>query len=281
MEIPILLGRQIDERDVRAGAAVCVVNEVFAKTFFPNENPVGRHFGLGGTPPEDLEIVGVARIARYNSLKGDTPTVSYVPYSQNLRFTGQMTYELRAAGDPLALAESVRRIVSEADPRIPVSNIVTQAKRIDQTISQERTFATLCACFAVLALLIASVGLYGVMAYSVIRRTNEIGIRMALGAERRQLIWMVLREVLAMAVVGLGIGLAAAMTGASLIQSFLFQLKPNDPTALAIAAATLLAATLVAGFGPAAAALASRSMDGVAGRVIYTYPPCSDRRIPV
>jgi len=176
-----------------------------------------------------------------------------VPYSQSLKFTGQMTYELRAAGDPLALTETVERIVGQAD-RIPVSNVVTQVKRIDQTIGQERTFATLCARFSVLALLIACVGLYGTMAYSVARRTNEIGIRMALGAERGRVIWMVLREVLAMGVVGLGLGLIAALATSRLIESFLFQMKPNDPLALGLAAVTLLAATLVAGFGPASAA---------------------------
>ena len=251
MEIPLLLGRQVDERDVRAKARVVVVNEVFAKTFFSGQHPIGRHFQLGG---DDLEIIGIVKNARYSSLKQEIPPVCYIPYSQSLRFTGQMTYELRAAGDPLALSESVRRMVSQADPRIPVSNIVTQAKRIDQTISQERTFATLCTCFAVLALFIACVGLYGTMAYSVTRRTNEIGIRVALGARRGQLIWMVLREVLAMGVTGLGIGLVAATATSHLVQSFLFQMKPNDPLALALAGMTLLLATIVAGFIPASAA---------------------------
>ena len=121
-----------------------------------------------------------------------------------------MTYEVRAAGDPLGLARAVRRVVQQADARVPVSNIGTQAERIDQTISQERTFAWLCACFAALALAIACVGLYGTMAYAVARRTNEIGIRMALGAERRRIVWMVLREVFALGAAGLAIGLAAA-----------------------------------------------------------------------
>lgn len=162
-----------------------------------------------------------------------------------------MTYELQAAGDPLALTAAVRQVVRRIDSRVPVANIGTQAARIDQTTSQERTFATLCSCFAALALLIAGVGLYGTMAYGVARRTNEIGIRMALGAERWRLVWMVLREVLAMAVVGLGIGLPAAFTVSDFVQSFLFQVKPNDPLALTLATATLLAAALLAGFGPA------------------------------
>jgi macrolide transport system ATP-binding/permease protein len=251
MQIRILLGREIGERDIRAGAPVAIVNELFAKTYFGNENPIGRHFGLGGAKAVDLEIVGVAKTSRYHSLKQDTPPVAYIPYSQNLRFLGQMIYELRAAGDPLTLSGNVRQIVQQADSRIPVYNIVTQARQIGQTISQERTFATLCTCFAVLAVLIACVGLYGTMAYSVARRTNEIGIRMALGAERPRLIWMVLREVLLMAAVGLGIGLPVAVLTSHFVQSFLFGMKPNDPLALAVAGGILLTAAILAGYGPA------------------------------
>jgi predicted permease len=251
MQIPILLGREVDQRDVRRGAGVAVVNEVFAKTYFGGENPQGRHFGLGGSAPVDLEIIGVSKTARYNSLKRDIPPVAYVPYSQNLRNLNSMTYELRASGGPLSLAGAVRQVVRQADARVPVSNVGTQAARIDQTISQERTFATLCTCFAVLAVLIACVGLYGTMAYSVARRTNEIGIRMALGAERPRLVWMVLREALAMAAVGLGIGLPAAVATSHVLENFLFQMKPNDPLALAAAAVTLLAAVVLAGYGPA------------------------------
>ena len=128
---------------------------------------------------------------------------------------------------------------------------MTQSRTIDQTIGQERTFATLCTCFAVLAVVIACVGLYGMMAYSVARRTNEIGIRMALGARRTRLIWMVLREVLVMAVVGLSIGMAAALATTKFVQAFLFQMKPNDPLALTLAAVVLLAAAALAGYGPA------------------------------
>jgi macrolide transport system ATP-binding/permease protein len=252
MQIPLLLGREVDQRDVRAGAAVAIVNEVFVKTYFANENPVGRHFGLGGKDkPEDIEIIGVAKNARYNSLKRDIPAVAYVPYSQNPRSLGQIVYELRAGGDPLALASNVRQVVRQADARVPISNIVTQARQIDQTIGQERTFATLCSCFAVLAVLIACVGLYCLMAYHVARRTNEIGIRIALGAKRSRVIWMILREALAMAVVGLGIGLPAAFAASRFVKSFLFQMKPNDPLALTLAASTLLAAAVLAGYVPA------------------------------
>lgn len=162
-----------------------------------------------------------------------------------------MTYELRTAGDPIHLSQAVRQAVGQIDARVPVYNIGTQTDRIDQTISQERTSATLCGCFAGLAVLIACVGLYGAMAYSVVRRTNEIGIRMALGAERQRVVWMVMREVVVIALLGLGIGLAAATASSRVVADFLFEVKPNDPVSLALAALTLFGAALAAGYGPA------------------------------
>ena len=136
-------------------------------------------------------------------------------------------------------------------PRFRFPQITTQAATIDQTISQERTFANLCSCFALLALLIACVGLYGTMAYTVARRTGEIGIRMALGAERRGIVWMVLREVLVLAAVGLAIGLTVAWETAHFVAMFLFGMKPTDPLALAVSVAVLCAAAIAAGYAPA------------------------------
>ena len=250
MQIPLLLGREIDDRDIGRPGGVAVVNELFVKTCLGAENPIGQHFGLRGG--NDFEIIGVAKTTRLHSLKQDIPPVVYVSYNQNPRQSlGGMVYELRTGADPLAMAASARQALRQADARIPISNIVTQARQIDQTISQERTFATLCTCFAVLAVLIACVGLYGLMAYTVARRTNEIGIRIALGAERPRVVWMVLREVVAMAAVGLGIGLPAALVASRIVKSFLFQMKPNDPLAMTLAAATLLVAALLAGYVPA------------------------------
>ena len=252
MQIPILLGREIDERDIRQGAAVAVVNEVFAKTFFPGRNPIGARFGMGlrGAPPQ-VEIVGVSRDALYESLKYAIPPVVYIPYSQSLALLGPMTYELRAAGGPLALARPARQALREIDAGVPASGIRTQTDQIDQTTTQERTFAALCTCFALLALAIACVGLYGTMAYNVARRTNEIGLRIALGARHGSVVWMVLREVLLLAGAGLAMGLGAALFMAHLLDAFVFQMKPNDPLVLSCAAISLLAAALFAGFGPA------------------------------
>jgi predicted permease len=251
MQIPVLLGRGFEERDM-SSPKVAVVTEQFAKKFFAGENPVGRRIGLGSKRPADLEIIGVAKTTLYNSIKEtETPPVAYVPYTQDLGGLGRVHFELRTAGDPLALANAVRETVHRASAGVPVSDISTQAARIDQTISQERTFAYLCACFAVLALVIACVGLYGTMAYAVARRTNEIGIRMALGAERRRIVWMVLREVFALGAAGLAMGLIVAQATSKFVGSFLFGVKPNDPRSTVASVIVLLSVAFLAGYVPA------------------------------
>ena len=231
---------------------VAVVTQKFAAQFFPNENPVGRTIGIGDPKkPADIEIIGVAKSAHYNSLKEDIPPVAYIPYTQNPGGLRQVFFEVRTAGDPLAFSTAVRQIVHQTSARVPITEINTQARQIDQTISQERTFADLCTGFALLALLIACVGLYGAMAYAVARRTAEIGIRMALGAARRGIMWMVLREVCALAAVGLAVGLFGAWETTHFVEAFLFGAKPGDPLAISVSVALLAAAALAAGYTPA------------------------------
>jgi macrolide transport system ATP-binding/permease protein len=252
MQIPILSGRGLDQRDM-SSAKAAVVTEQFARTFFPRENPIGHRFGLGDTKkPTDIEIVGVAKTTLYNSIKETkTPPVVYLPYTHVLDHLGRVNFELRTAGDPLILVNAVRETVHKANASVPISEVSTQAARIDQTISQERTFAYLCTCFAALALAIACVGLYGTMAYAVARRTNEIGIRMALGAQRKRIVWMVVREVFALGVAGLVIGLAVAWASARFVESFLFGVRRSDPWSIAVSVLVLLAVALVAGYAPA------------------------------
>jgi macrolide transport system ATP-binding/permease protein len=250
MRIPILLGRELQERDMTGPSKVAVVNEVFAKKYFPNENPTGRHFGFGGGDGkfDDFEIIGVAKAARYNSLKRAIPPVVYIPFSQ--RVDG-MSFELRTHGDPLSLVATVRQIVRQVEPRVPVSDVNTQSRQIDQTINRERIFAQLCSCFAGLALLMSCIGLYGMMAYTVERRTGEIGIRMALGADRHRIIWMVLREMIWLGATGLTIGLAAAWGTTRYLESFLFGLKPRDPLAILLSTGILVSALVLACHDPA------------------------------
>ena len=257
MQIPILRGREITERDRQGTLPVVVVSELFARTNFGDAEPIGRRIAIGGSlrvggEPVVFEVVGVAASARYGGLKGDVPPVVYVAYAQvppaELQ---QMTYAMRMEGDPMRYVGTVRQVVHEADGRVPITNLKTQAADIDQTINQEIVFARLCSAFAILALTIACVGLYATMAYAVARRTGEIGLRLALGAGRGAVIWMILRDVCVLAAVGLAIGVSAAFAASRLIESFLFETQRNDPRAVALAAAILLTSALAAGYGPA------------------------------
>jgi macrolide transport system ATP-binding/permease protein len=256
MQIPILAGRDFEERDRPGSPAVAVVNEVFAKANFQNRNPLGQHVilregGEGQPLARDMEIVGVTRNARYGRLTKEFPPVVYLPYDQGYPQPNQMVYELRTSGDPLRYVNSVRDIVRRADAHVPVSEVRTQVEDIDQGINQEITFAELCSGFAMLALAIACVGLYGTVSYNVARRTGEIGIRMALGAQRGRVVWMVLREVCLLAAVGLAISLPITLAASKLVESFLFQMKPNDPLAVTLAVTILLSAATLAGYVPA------------------------------
>lgn len=255
MQIPVLLGRGIDERDQPGSPAVAVVSEAYVKTYFGDRNPLGRHLLIRHPPAlrnQEVAIVGVAGNARYGYLKGEFREIVYLPFSQlSYRPVDEMTFALRTTGDPLQYANTVRAIVCQADARIPVTNVKTQAAQIDQTMNQEIILARLCAVFALLALLIVCVGLYGTMAYTVARRTGEIGIRMALGAQRGAVVWMVLRQGFVLAMAGLAIGLPTALGTSKFIESLLFDVKPNSPSSLAAAVAILLGAVLLAGYVPA------------------------------
>ena len=250
MQIPILAGREIDDRDQLGSRPVAVISERLARTYFENENPVGKRITL---PDEkrDLEIVGVSANLQYGGLKNEEESAMIVFVAASQFSPDRVTYALRTAGDPLRFAQGVHEIVREADSRIPVTNVVTQAAEIDRTISREITFAKLCTGFAVLALLIACVGLYGTMSYSVTRQVGEIGIRMALGAQRSAVVWMVLRRVLLLAAVGLAISMPAALSASRLVKSFLFETQPNDPGTLALAGVVLICAAILAGYAPA------------------------------
>jgi predicted permease len=263
MGVPLLQGRPVDERDVPGRATVAVVSKLFEDTFFGGERAVGRHLTLegptrldaglpGGSRRIDIEIVGVAATARYGDLRDRTPPVVYLPYGQiTLPPITQMTFALRTTGDPLSIVPAVRRVVRTIDAQMPMTNVRTQEVEIERTINQEILFARLCSAFAILALLIACVGLYGTMAYSVARRTNEIGLRMALGASTAGVGWMVLREVCVLAAIGVAISVPAALAASRFVRQFLFEVEPDDPWTLAAAAVVLTLATIVAGVGPA------------------------------
>jgi len=253
MQIPLLAGRDVEDRDHPGSPAIAIIKQRFGRDNFGDQNPLGRHVILwkGEQPARDMEIVGVAKNARYGGLKEQIPPVVYFPYDQGFPPRNEMVFALRTAGDPLGYVKSVREAVHQADSRVPVSDVRTQTTEINEDMSQETTLAKLCSAFALLALTISCVGLYGTMSYTVARRTGEIGIRIALGAHRRAVVWMVLREVAILAVAGLAISIPAALVTSKFIESFLFGTKPNDPLALAASVAVLLAAALLAGYVPA------------------------------
>ena len=248
MQIPVLMGHDIEDR----GRAAAVVDEEFAKTYFPGENPVGQHMAAPRYV-DDVEIVGVSANAKYGDFRGQSKEpVVYLLYNHVSRPPiSEMVFELRTAGNPLTYANTVREIVRKADPGVPVANIKTQAAEVGERVNQETIFARLSTLFAFLALAITCVGLYGVVSYNVAQRTNEIGIRMALGAQRAGVIRMILRDVLTTVLVGLAVGVPGALLASKLVSSFLYGIKHNDPPALAAAVGILLCAVLLAGYAPA------------------------------
>jgi len=254
MEVPLLMGREIDERDGHGAPMVAVVNEAFARRSFGDRNPLGQHLTLEHDECSecDIEIVGVSTNTLYGNLKGKVPPTVYLSFAQDAWGPVQgMVFELRTSGNPLNYVSAVRDLVRRADQQLPLSDVKSQNAWIDQTISQEIAFARLCTAFALLALVIACVGLYGTMSYNVARRTGEIGIRMALGAQRGTVLWMVLREVVLLAAVGLAISVPTALAASRLVESFLFGMKPNDPLALIGSVVTLVSAAILAGYLPA------------------------------
>ena len=256
MQIPLLAGRGVEEQDRLGSPPVAVVNEMFAKTFFATANPIGRQVVVTRPCRQNcaVEIVGISANTLDSNLKEKTPPMLYLPFAQSVWPIGGMTYELRTAGDPLNYVRAVREIVHQADDRLPISPFQTQHGQIEHTIGQEIMFARLCTAFALLALIISCVGLYATTSYTVARRTGEIGIRMALGAQRARVVWMVLREVFLLSAIALAVSIPAALAASKLIQSFLYDMKPNDPMAMAASVALLIAAAILAGYLPARSA---------------------------
>ena len=220
---------------------------------FGSLDPIGRTLAIDSraVDTQHYEIVGVVDDALAFALKEEKRPIVYFWYSQVSRPPGQMTYEIRTASRPLALAGAVRQTVREVDARLAIHDLETQAAHVDQGISTEITLARLCTAFAVLALAMACVGLYGTVSFNVARRTNEIGIRMTLGAQRRLIVWMVLRDVLLMTAVGIVIGVPLALAGSRYVRALLYGIEPHDPLAIAIGLGALAGCAVLAGLIPA------------------------------
>jgi predicted permease len=252
MGIPVLLGRDFTIQDDKGRPKVAIVNEKFARRYFGGANAIGRHVGMGGNPgtKTDIEIVGVVKDTKYESMRDEIPYEMYLPYRQ-MDFVLGMTAYLRTEADPDNMFALLRRTVREVDSNVPVYRMRTLEQQLDKSLMSERLLATLSAIFGCLATLLAAVGLYGVMAYMVARRTREIGIRMALGASGGSVVWLVMREVLLLAVVGLAIGLPSAWALTRLVETQLFGIKAADPPTMTVAAIGIAAVAALAGYFPA------------------------------
>ena len=252
LQTPVLLGREFTSADAAGAAKVGVINQAMAHYYFGDANPIGRRFSLPGWRGDSrwLEIVGVIQDARYHSLREPAPPQAYIPFLQSPE-SGSMTFEVRAMMDPVSLAAGVRRVIQQADSRLPIFDVKTLSEQVDESLVQERLVASLSSLFGLLALSLASVGLYGVMAHAVSRRTNEIGIRMALGAQRGQILGMVMRETLLLVILGVTVGIPVAMGASRLIRSELYGLSPSDPLTISMTALVMLGVAGLAGYLPA------------------------------
>ena len=252
LKIPVLLGRDFNDRDIAGAPKVAIVNQKFVKRYFGDANPLGRHIGMGIDPGTklDIQIVGVAGDTKYENLREEVPEELYTPYEQKA-FANGVTVYVRAGGDPATLFNILREAVRSVDPSVPMYDMRTVEQEMEISLLSERLLASLSTVFGGLATLLAALGLYGVMAFMVARRTREIGIRMALGAAQRSVLWMVLRETLALAGVGVGIGFVGAVVLTRLIQTQLFGVKPMDPVTIAAACLGIAAVTAVSGYLPA------------------------------
>lgn len=249
--IPVISGRGFDATDTETSRKVAVINAALAKKYFPQGNPVGRTFERGLHHPEQVEIVGVCGDARYDNLRKDPEPTFYFPYWQEKDGVGEATFAVKTRMDRRTVVDAVRNTIASVDDNLPILGIRTQDEQISASTQQEHIFADLTAAFGGLALVLASIGIYGVLAYSVSRRTNEIGIRMALGANGKQVLGMVLREALWVTAIGVTAGLGCAVALGRVIGSLLYGLKPWDPVTLAGATALLVIVALGASWVPA------------------------------
>ena len=252
MEIPLLLGRSFTPRDSEDAPRVAIVTNAFVRRYFAGGNPVGRRIAFSAsltTRGSEIEIVGVSRDAKYTTVREADPVTIYLPAAQMLE--GVANYYVRTAGDPAAMAPAIRSAVREIDPALPVIDFRTQEQQIERRNSQERLFAQLSAFFGGASLILACVGLYGLMSYLVLQRTGEIGLRLALGAMPAQVLRMVLRESFTLVAVGLVVGLAVAWSVSRLVESLLFGLSAADPLTYVVVAGALIAVTLLAALRPA------------------------------
>jgi macrolide transport system ATP-binding/permease protein len=249
MEMRLVEGRGFTARDDDKAPKVVVINETAARKYFPNQHAIGQRFGTSVETASQLEIVGVLRDTKYNSVRDAVPPTMYVPYMQG-RLSSAVV-QVRTAGEPMSAVGAIREALRQLDPALPMSNLSTQSEQIERRLVQEKTFAQAYTLFGAVAVLLASIGLFGLMSYNVARRTNEIGIRIALGAQRQDVLRLVMSESMALVATGIVIGLVAAVAASRFVAGLLFGLAPTDLATMLLAMAIMLIVSALAGYLPA------------------------------
>jgi predicted permease len=262
MGIPIIAGRSFGPQDTASSQKVAVINHALATKRFPNMSPVGKRFKSSGDANAWIQIVGVCADTRYANLRDDAPPQFFVPYVQQ-KEVGRMTYAIRTQMKATELVPALRQVLQQSDRDLPMIDVRTQREQIDANMQMERTFAALTAGFGALALTLACVGIYGIMAYSVANRRNEIGIRMALGAQPGQVRGMILRESTWLAIAGIVVGVGAALGLTRLVKSMLYGIQPYDPLTMVGGVLILLAVALAASWIPARRAASVQPMQAL------------------
>jgi len=251
MQIPLLAGRNFSSSDTKTSQQVVIISEHTAKTLFPRENPIGRHYNLGqdNKSEDEVTVIGVVKDVKFDNLAEEPVNLDYMPYTQ--RPWGFGDFEVRYTGDFAPVAAAVQQTIHSIDHNLPITRVTTLDEQVARSFTNQRLVAQLSAFFGLLAVFLSGIGIYGVMSYVVTRRTNEIGIRMALGAGCSNMLWIVLHEILILVSIGVVTGLPITLAGDRLISNMLFRLKPTDPATLIGATVLLLIVAATAGYLPA------------------------------
>jgi predicted permease len=253
MGIPLIAGRTLTAQDTETSPKVAVINETMARRFFPDGSAIGKRFSIGETPehPGEIEVVGIVKDAKYTALNEGSLMGAYFPCRQNVGFFGNFVVRYAPGANKQEIISRTRAAIAEINPNILVNSVSTLEDEVDGSIATQSLIARLSSFFGVVAVFLACIGIYGLLSYSVARRTSELGIRVALGARSATLLWMILRESLLLLAVGLAIGASVALGSTRIIRSLLYELSPLDPMAMAVAIAVVAVMTLAAAWLPA------------------------------
>jgi predicted permease len=253
MGIQLVEGRLFNAQDTQTGNKVAVINETMARRFFPNGSAIGHRFGIGETPdhPGEKEVIGVVKDAKYSSLGEGKLMAAYFPCTQNPGFFGNFAVRYAPGANRQEVISRTRHAISEVNPNILVNNVGTLEEQVDGSIVTQSLIARLSSFFGIIAVFLGCIGIYGLLSYSVARRTSEFGVRLALGARSQMLLWMILRECLLLLAIGLAVGVPIALSSTRIVKSLLYELSPVDPTAISIAIAIVSAMTIAAAWVPA------------------------------